>query len=259
MKLTTWNVNSLNVRLPHVLDWLAANPVDVLCLQETKLPDDRFPVDALRAAGYAAVYSGQKTYNGVAILSRLETVGEPQDVVMGNPHFADEQRRLISATLGNIRVVNGYFPNGQAPGSDKFSYKLAWLDALLAWLAAEQSRYADLALLGDFNITHDDRDVCDPEAWRDQIHCTVDERQRLTGLLETGWVDAFRAFDQPPASYSWWDYRQGAFRRNAGLRIDHILLTTHLAERAHSCVIDREARKREQPSDHAPVTVALGD
>jgi len=257
MQLTTWNVNSLNVRLPHVLEWLAAHPVDVLCLQETKLTDDRFPVEALREAGYGATYAGQKTYNGVAILSRLDTVGEATDVVIGNPRFPDEQQRLISARFNGIRVVNGYFPNGQAPDSDKFTYKLAWLDALAQWLDEEKARYADLALVGDFNITRDDLDVHDPEAWRGQIHCTDAERSRLAALLDGGFVDIFRAFDPPPKSYSWWDYRQGAFRRNAGLRIDLILLTQSLAQRARSCSIDREARKREQPSDHAPVTVEL--
>jgi exodeoxyribonuclease-3 len=257
LKLTTWNVNSLNVRLPHVLEWLDANRPDALCLQETKLPDERFPLAALREAGYAAVYAGQKTYNGVAILTRLETVGEANQVVIGNPHFPDEQRRLIAATVADVRIVNGYFPNGQAPDSDKFVYKLAWLDALAHWLAEERARYPALALMGDFNITRDDADVHDPVAWRDQIHCTEAERSRLAALLQSGLVDIFRHFDPPPGSYSWWDYRQGAFRRNAGLRIDLILLTQTLAEQATACTIDRAARKREQPSDHAPVTVEI--
>ena len=257
LKITTWNVNSLNVRLPHVLDWLAAHSVDVLCLQETKLTDDRFPTQALLDAGYAAIYSGQKTYNGVAILSRIETVGEATDVVIGNPLFPDEQKRLISATFKGVRVVNGYFPNGQAPDSDKFVYKLAWLESLARWLDQERKQYPDLALVGDFNITRDDLDVHDPEAWRGQIHCTDAERGWLAALLGGGFVDAFRSFDPPPKSYSWWDYRQGAFRRNAGLRIDLILLTRSLAEQARRCSIDREARKREQPSDHAPVTVEI--
>jgi exodeoxyribonuclease-3 len=257
MKITTWNVNSLNVRLPHVLDWLAEHPVDVLCLQETKLTDERFPVQALRDAGYDAAFCGQKTYNGVALLSRIESVGQASDVVFGNPLFPDEQRRLISATVAGVRIVNGYFPNGQAPDSDKFVYKLAWIDALAQWLATERARHPDLALVGDFNITRDDLDVHDPEAWRDQIHCTTDERSRLSALLDSGFIDAFRHCDPTPKSFSWWDYRQGAFRRNAGLRIDLILLTQSLAQRLRACTIDREARKREQPSDHAPVTVDL--
>ena len=270
MRLATWNVNSLKVRLPQVLDWLAANPVDVLCLQETKLRDEQFPKDALAEAGYEAAFAGQPTYNGVAILTRRETVGAPAEVLIGNPLFEDPQQRLISATVGGLRVVCAYFPNGQAVGSDKFDYKLRWIDALIDWLSpslpganpAAEGKPAGtapppLALLGDFNIAPEDRDVHDPEKWAGQIHCSAEERARFFRLVELGLVDAFRLFEQPPKQFSWWDYRMLGFRRNAGLRIDHILLHASLAPRVRACAIDREPRKLEQPSDHAPVIAEL--
>lgn len=281
MKLATWNVNSLKVRLPQVLDWLAANPVDVLCLQETKLRDEHFPADALSDAGYASAFAGQPTYNGVAILTRRETVGEPADVIIGNPHFEDPQQRLISATVGGLRVVCAYFPNGQALGSEKFDYKLRWIDALIDWLtpavaqgassgansgsgssgadslASESSGAPALALLGDYNIAPEDRDVHDPEKWAGQLHCSVEERERFFRLIGMGLVDAFRLFEQPPRQFSWWDYRMLGFRRNAGLRIDHILLDAALGARVRSCLIDREPRKLDKPSDHAPVVAEL--
>ncbi len=255
MKLATWNVNSLKVRLPHVVDWLRANPVDVLCLQETKLRDEQFPHAALAEIGYASAFAGQPTYNGVAILARRDTVGEPASVVVGNPLFADEQKRLIGADLAGVRVVCAYFPNGQAVGSDKYDYKLRWIDALADWLARPAPR--PVALLGDFNIAPDDRDVHDPKAWEGQVLCSEAERARFERLLALGFVDAFRLFEQPPKTYSWWDYRQLAFRRNAGLRIDHILVSPPLAGRVRECRIDREPRKREQPSDHAPVVADI--
>lgn len=252
-RIATWNVNSLKVRLPHVLDWLSANPVDVLCLQETKLEERAFPHAELEAAGYHAVHSGQKTYNGVAILSR-----EPaQDVQSGIPGFADEQRRVIAATVGGLRVVCAYMPNGQAVGSDKYEYKLRWLAALTAWLRTELARCPRLALLGDFNIAPDDRDVHDPAAWRDQILCSEAERAAFRGLVELGLADAFRLFPQPEKTYSWWDYRQLGFRLNRGLRIDHVLLSAALAAECRACAIDKAPRKLERPSDHAPVVATL--
>ncbi|MCM5571986.1 exodeoxyribonuclease III [Burkholderiaceae bacterium FT117] len=278
MKLATWNVNSLKVRLPQVLDWLAANPVDVLCLQETKLRDEQFPKDAIAEAGYEAAFAGQPTYNGVAILARRDTVGAPANVVVGNPRFEDEQQRLISATVGGLRVVCAYFPNGQEVGSDKYAYKLRWIDALIDWLApavagavqdaassasagtdAAAPGWAPLALLGDFNIAPEDRDVHDPALWAGKIHCSDEERARFVRLVELGLVDAFRLFDQPPKQFSWWDYRMMGFRRNAGLRIDHILVDAGIAPRVRACAIDREPRKLEKPSDHAPVIVELED
>ncbi len=252
-RIATWNVNSLKVRLPHVLDWLSANPVDVLCLQETKLEERAFPHAELEAAGYHAVHSGQKTYNGVAILSR-----EPaQDVQSGIPGFADEQRRVIAATVGGLRVVCAYMPNGQAVGSDKYEYKLRWLAALTGWLRSELARCPRLALLGDFNIAPDDRDVHDPAAWRDQILCSEAERAAFRGLVELGLADAFRLFPQPEKTYSWWDYRQLGFRLNRGLRIDHVLLSAALAAECRACAIDKAPRKLERPSDHAPVVATL--
>jgi exodeoxyribonuclease-3 len=264
MKLATWNVNSLKVRLPQVLNWLAQHPIDVLCLQETKLTDERFPAADLAAAGYESVFSGQPTYNGVAILCRRDTVGAPTDIVVGNPLFPDEQKRLISATVAGTRVVCAYFPNGQAVGSDKYDYKLRWIDALIDWLgpqiaASPQASDAprSFALLGDFNIAPAAEDVHDPVAWEGQVLCSEPERQRFQRLTSAGLVDAYRQFMQPARSFSWWDYRQLGFRRNAGLRIDHILVDQATASRLTACRIDREPRKLEQPSDHAPVIAEL--
>ncbi len=265
MQLATWNVNSLKVRLPQVLDWLAAHPVDVLCLQETKLTDDRFPASELAAAGYEAVFSGQPTYNGVAILCRRDSVGSPTDVLIGNPLFPDEQKRLISATIAGTRVVCAYFPNGQAVGSDKYAYKLRWIDALIEWVSPQlgaSSSPADapsmpFALLGDFNIAPASEDVHDPAAWQGQVLCSDPERERFQRLTAAGLVDAFRQFPQADRSFSWWDYRQLGFRRNAGLRIDHILLDRLTSSRLTACRIDREPRKLQQPSDHAPVIAEL--
>ena len=253
MKLATWNVNSLAVRLPQLLDWLAAQQPDLLVLQETKLTDDKFPHAEIAAAGWRSVWHGQRTYNGVALLAREE----PAEVVRNIPGFADEQARVIAATVGGLRVVGGYFPNGQAPGSDKFAYKMAWLDALQAWLREELARHPALVLMGDFNIAPEDRDVHDPVAWAGQIHCTDEERAHFRALLDLGLVDAFRLFEQPPKSWSWWDYRNLAFRKNQGLRIDHVLVSAALEPAVAACVIDKAPRRNERPSDHAPVVLTL--
>lgn len=253
VKIATWNINSLAVRLPQVLDWLAVAAPDVLGLQELKLSDDKFPADALRELGYHAVFHGQKTYNGVALLSR-----EPMDgVTRNNPRFADEHARIIAGTVAGVRVINGYFPNGQAPGSDKFAYKLRWLEGLREWVREELQSHPQLLLMGDFNIAPTDADVHDPVAWAGQIHCTPEEREHFQQLVALGLHDAFRLFEQPPKQYSWWDYRMLAFRRNQGLRIDHILVSDALKPRTTACTIDRAPRKNERPSDHAPVIVEL--
>ena len=253
MRLATWNVNSLTVRLPQVLGWLASNPVDVLALQELKLTDDKFPFDAFTQAGYQAQCFGQKTYNGVALLSRTPA-GE---VVKNIPGFADDMARVITATFSGVRVIGGYFPNGQAPGSDKFEYKMSWLRGLRDWLRAELVLYPKLVLMGDFNITFDDADVWDPVGLRDQIHCTEEERYQLRALIALGLHDALRLFPQPEKSYSWWDYRDFGFRRNHGLRIDHILVSDALKPLVTGCAIDRAPRKNERPSDHTPVVLEL--
>ena len=258
MKLTTWNVNSLTARLQHVLDWTAANPVEVLCLQELKLTDDKFPLEALQSAGYAhcAVF-GQKTYNGVAIMSRIPL----RDTVKNIVGFEDEHARVIAATLdgpaGALRLVNGYFVNGQEPGSDKFRYKMNWLHGLRNYLLKELAQHPRLVLLGDFNIVPEDRDSYDPEGLRDTIHHTSEERGHFRQLLELGLVDSFRLFDQPAKSYSWWDYRMLGYQKNRGLRIDHVLVSEALAPQVLSCTIDRTPRKWAKPSDHAPVTLEL--
>jgi len=253
MKLATWNVNSLAVRLPQLLDWLAANPVDAMVLQETKLADDKFPRAEIEAAGYAVQFHGQKTYNGVALLSR-----EPAtDVVRNIPAFEDDHARVIAGTVAGVRCIGVYIPNGQAPDSDKFVYKMRWLDALREWVRAELAAHPQLALMGDYNIAPDDRDVYDPVGWFGQIHCTPQERDHFQQLVGLGMVDAFRLFEQPPKSWSWWDYRNLAFRKNQGLRIDHILVSPALQARVQSCAIDKLPRKNERPSDHAPVVVCL--
>ena len=255
--LATWNVNSLKVRLPHVLNWLAANPVDALVLQELKMTDDVFPAAEINAAGYQCVFTGQKIYNGVAILSKVAA----HDVQYNLPNFEDEQRRFIAATLpthlGDFRVLCGYFPNGQAIDSDKFVYKLAWLDALTAYTQVQLKVYPRLALGGDYNIAPADADVHDPAAWLDQLHCSVPERSRFQGLIDLGLTDAFRQFEHPAKTFSWWDYRMLGFQKNKGLRIDHWLVSETLRQQMTACHIDRAPRKLPQPSDHAPVVVTF--
>jgi exodeoxyribonuclease-3 len=255
MKLATWNVNSLAVRLPQLLDWLAANPVDAIVLQELKLTDDKFPHAEIAAAGYQAQCFGQRTYNGVALLSRTPAT----DMLRNIPGFADEQARVIAGSVDGVRVIGAYFPNGQEPGSDKFAYKMAWLDALQGWLRSELAAHPHLVLLGDFNIAPEDRDVYDPVAWAGKIHCTAEERGHFQAMLGIGLRDAFRMFEQPPKSWSWWDYRNLAFRKNQGLRIDHVLVSPALVPRVQACAIDKAPRRNERPSDHAPVVLTLGD
>ena len=253
MRLATWNVNSLAVRLPQLLAWLEANPVDTIALQETKLTDDKFPAAQIEAAGYHAQWFGQRTYNGVALLTK----GDAVDVVRNIPGHDDAQARVIAATVAGVRVIGAYFPNGQAPDSDKFGYKLRWIEALRDWVRAELATHPRLVLMGDFNIAPEDRDVHDPVAWAGQIHCTPEERERFGQLLAIGLVDAFRLFDQPPKSWTWWDYRNLAFRKNQGLRIDHILVSEALRPRVAACTIDKAPRRNERPSDHAPVVVEI--
>ncbi len=257
MKLATWNINSLKVRLPQVLDWLESNPVEALCLQELKLPDDKFPLEAFTEAGYQACWAGQKTYNGVAIISR--TTGT--DVQRNLPAFDDHQQRIIAATLpspiGDIRVISAYCPNGQAVGSDKYEYKLKWFEALHQWLAEELQRYPRLAILGDYNVAPKDEDVHDPAKWEGDVLVSEPERVALRRLIDLGLIDSFREFEQEEKQFSWWDYRRFAFRRNAGLRIDHVLISEALRQHCTGCVIDKAPRRNEQPSDHAPVIATL--
>lgn len=249
LKIATWNVNSLNVRLPQVLDWLRDRQADILALQETKLTDPDFPTLDIAEAGYQAAFAGQKTYNGVAILSRLPA-GE---IVTDLPGLPDPQRRVLGATVGKVRVINLYVPNGQAVGSDKYAYKLAWLEKLTDWLRDELTRHPQLVVLGDFNIAPEDRDVHDPAAWAGQVLCSAAERVAFRRLLDLGLQDAFRLFPQEKQSFSWWDYRAAAFRRNLGLRIDHILVSPALAAVCAACQVDKTPRRLERPSDHAPV------
>ena len=253
MKLATWNINSLTVRLPQVLDWLIANPVDVLVLQELKMTDDKFPFDAFTQAGYHAHCFGQKTYNGVALLSKVPAT----DVVKNIPGFSDDMARVISGTVNGVRVIGAYFPNGQEPGSDKFDYKMNWLKGLRDWVKTELVAHPRLVLMGDYNITFDDADVWDPINLKDTIHCTDEERYHLGALVALGLHDAYRLFPQAEKSYSWWDYRDFGFRRNRGMRIDHILVSSALKPAVVGCVIDKTPRKNERPSDHAPVIVEL--
>ena len=249
MKIATWNVNSLNVRLPHVLEWLTSAEPDVLALQEIKQVNDAFDSDSLAAAGYKSVANGQKTYNGVAVISR----NEPTDIVTDFPGFDDPQRRILASTIDGVRVVNLYIPNGNSVGSEKYEYKLGWLAALQRFLADELKSHEKLVVLGDFNIAPDDRDVHDPKKWGEDILCSPPERAALQGLIDLGLSDVFRQFEQPEKTFSWWDYRGAGFRRNAGLRIDLILATKALANVCEASYVDREPRTWERPSDHTPV------
>ncbi len=253
MKIASWNVNSLNVRLPHLLEWLSTAAPDIVALQETKLENGKFPVDAITAAGYRCVYSGQKTYNGVAILARDEPTESLTDVT----GLSDPQRRILAATVGGVRIVNLYVVNGQAVGSEKFAYKLDWLARIRDFLETEMRRFPQMIVLGDFNIAPDDRDVHDPAAWHEQILCSTPERAALKSLLDLGLHDSFRLFTQDGGHYSWWDYRQAGFRRNLGLRIDLVLASEALRSRCRSATIDRVPRTWERPSDHAPVLLEL--
>jgi exodeoxyribonuclease-3 len=257
MKFASWNVNSLKVRLPHLLEWLARQAPQIVCLQEIKLEDAKFPLEEIEAAGYHCVWSGQKTYNGVAILSRAILA----DAAAGMPAFPDEQKRVIAATVGKgadaIRVVCAYVPNGQAVGSEKYEYKLRWLAAFRRWLEEELKQNPRLAVLGDYNTAPADEDVHDPRAWEGQILCSPKEREAFRKLLALGLKDSFRMFTQPDKSFTWWDYRMNGFKRNLGLRIDHILLSSELASRCRACSIDVEPRRLQRPSDHAPVMAEL--
>jgi exodeoxyribonuclease III len=253
MQIATWNVNSLRVRLAQLLEWLAANSPEIVALQETKVTDGDFPVAQLEAAGYRALFNGQKSYNGVAILARAP-LREP---ALAIPDFEDPQRRVLAASCDELRIVNLYVPNGQEVASEKYEYKLRWLRALQAWLRAELLRYPRLVVLGDFNVAPEDRDVHDPVAWIGSVLVSEPEREALRGLMQLGLDDVFRRFEQPPQSYSWWDYRAGSFRRNNGLRIDLVLASTALAERCTACTIDRGPRSLERASDHAPVLASF--
>ena len=253
MKIAAWNVNSLKVRLPQLLDVRATRQPDAVCLQETKLTDEKFPVAELEAAGYQTVFTGQKTYNGVALISRQDI----SDVQFGIPGFVDEQKRVVAGTVAGVRLVGVYCPNGQALDSEKYRYKLTWFDALTAWLEDELRRHPLLAVLGDYNIAPEDRDVHDPEAWKDSVLVSPPERERFRMLLALGLKDSFRLFEQAEKTYSWWDYRMLGFQKNRGLRIDHILLSGPLAAVCTASTIDRAMRKLPQPSDHAPVVAEL--
>lgn len=253
MKIATWNVNSLRVRLPQLKQWLTESPVDAIGLQELKQPDEDFPAEEIDALGLHAAWYGQKTYNGVAILARQPL----EDVEYGIPGFEDPQRRVIAATIAGVRLINVYVPNGQAVGSDKYVYKLEWLRQLQAYVADALARHPQLAIVGDYNIAPEDRDVHDPAKWEGSVHVSAAERDALAELLRAGLTDTFRQFEQPDGAYSWWDYRMGAFRRNHGLRIDLVLASRELADRCIGCHVDRRPRTWERPSDHAPVVATF--
>jgi exodeoxyribonuclease-3 len=249
MKIATWNVNSMKVRLPHVLEWLGASQPDILVLQEIKQVTEMFPGDDLEAAGYRSLANGQKTYNGVAVVSREEAIDPGLEI----PGFDDPQRRVLAVTIDGIRVINLYVPNGSEVGSEKYDYKLGWLRSLRDYLARELAEHEKLVVLGDFNIAPADEDVYDPEKWGEAILCSPPERAALRALLDLGLNDVFRKFEQPDKSFSWWDYRRAGFQRNAGLRIDLILTSRVMTERCTASYIDREPRTWERPSDHTPV------
>ena len=255
MKIASWNVNSLNVRLPHLQRWLDEAKPDVVALQETKQEDHKFPEDALLELGYRSVFSGQKTYNGVAIISRLPFTGECVNAI---PGFDDPQKRVLAATVGDVRIVDLYVVNGEAVGSGKFDYKLRWLAAVREWLRAEIAAHPNLVVLGDFNIAPDDRDVFDPRRWREKVLCSSPEREAYRALLELGLHDSFRLFNDEAGHHSWWDYRLSGFERGWGLRIDLVLVSESLKARCVAAGIDREPRSWERPSDHTPVWVEIG-
>jgi len=250
LRVATWNINSLRVRLPQVLEWLQANPVDVLGLQETKLEDDNVPVAEFEAAGYRVLHAGQRTYNGVAIIYRDRELGL---LATALPGLEDPQKRLLCAADGELCFLNLYVPNGSEVGSDKYAYKLDWLTHLQRYVHSLLAEHPNVMVVGDFNIAPEDRDVHDPEAWRDKVLFSEPERQAFRKLLDHGLVDCYRLFEPAEDGFSWWDYRAAAFRRNRGLRIDHILASRPLAERCRACRIDKGPRGNERPSDHAPV------
>lgn len=256
MQIATWNVNSLNVRLPHVLAWLEKNPVTALALQETKLTDDRFPIEALQAAGYHSVFTGQKTYNGVALLS----TSPARDVVTALPDFEDEHKRVIAGTVEGVRVIGVYCPNGKEVGHPSYDYKLAWFAALRQWLIQELARYDKLVITGDFNIAPRPEDTWDAEKWEGRILCSPPERAALQALLDSGLVDCWRLFAEREGRhrFTWWDYRQGGWPRNAGLRIDHVLASRALAGTCSECEAHVGERGRKRPSDHVPVAAVFG-
>ena len=249
MKIATWNVNSLAVRLPQVLDWLRLNDPDVLALQETKMEDHRFPVSEFDRMGFRPVFSGQKTYNGVALITRLPVT----DCLHEMPTLDDPQRRVLAASLGDLRIINLYVPNGSEVGSAKYQYKLRWLEALAVWLEQEVRNHEKLVVMGDFNIAPEELDVHDPDLWRDKVLCSLPEREAFFKLVDLGLRDVFRIFEPTQKAFSWWDYRMNGFRRNLGLRIDHILATGSLCDHLGACQIDHDQRAHERPSDHAPV------
>jgi exodeoxyribonuclease-3 len=255
MKITTWNVNSLKVRLPQVVAWLQTHQPDALCLQETKTEDASFPAAEIAEAGYKAVFTGQKTYNGVAILSKVDAT----DAVMSIPDFEDPQKRVLAATIDGVRVVCLYVPNGQSVGSDKYQYKLAWLQATTAWLKNELAANPRMVVVGDFNIAPADIDVHDPKAWAGQVLCSDAEREALRRLMAIGLKDGLRLIEPEAQLFTWWDYRMNAFKRKMGLRIDHVLVSEALAAKCSACSVDLEPRRHERPSDHAPVTAEFAD
>ncbi|ALG67268.1 exodeoxyribonuclease III [Beggiatoa leptomitoformis] len=252
--IATWNVNSLRVRLPQLLDWLARVQPDIVALQETKTVDATFPLTEIQQAGYHAIFAGQKTYNGVALLSRMTGT----EIVTELPNYPDSQRRVLAVTYPNgLRVLNLYVPNGSSVDSDKYHYKLAWLNALQAYVADSLQRYSSFCVLGDFNIAPTDADVHDPQAWEGGVLVSPAERLALQNLMALGLQDTFRLFEQSPESFSWWDYRAAGFRRNHGVRIDLILANAALAQCCQACHIDKEPRRLERPSDHTPVVATF--
>lgn len=249
MKIASWNVNSIRVRIDHVLDWLEEQQPDVLGLQEIKMPNESFPLSDMEKSGYHSIVNGQKTYNGVALLTR----NQPDNPICDLPGYKDQQKRVLAATCEDIRVINIYVPNGQAVGSEKFEYKLEWLDALREFLAAELQKHSRLVVFGDYNIAPEDRDVHDPVEWKGKVLCSDAERNKLRSIMDLGLVDSYRLFDQEENGFSWWDYRAGAFRRKRGLRIDLMLVSKSLAAACSASGIDPTPRRLNRPSDHAPV------
>lgn len=254
MKIATWNVNSMNVRQPQVTEWLQAHDPDILVLQEIKQLTEKFPGEALLELGYHSIANGQKTYNGVAVISKEI----PNSPILELPDFEDPQRRVLACSIGDVRVIDLYVPNGSEVGSEKYAYKLEWLSSLKRFLQAELQQHENVVVLGDFNIAPADADVYDPEKWGDAILCSPKEREALNAVLELGLSDVFRKFEQPENMFSWWDYRAAGFRRNAGLRIDLILTSAAMTERCTASYVDKEPRAWERPSDHAPVVAVFG-